>query len=156
MPAQSSGLLLYRYPKGAAGSIEVLIGHMGGPFWSRKTEHCWSIPKGLHEPDETDALAVAEREFAEEMGSQAPSGPTIELGSAKSGRKLITIFARAADFDAEAAVSNTFSLEWPPRSGKMIEVPEIDQAAWVALDEAPNLLVKGQNIFLDRLASALE
>ncbi len=149
MPAQSSGLLLFR------DATEVLIGHMGGPFWANKEEHAWSIPKGLHDDDETSALAVAEREFAEEMGSTAPPGESIDLGSTTSGRKVITIFARRGDFDAEAAVSNTFPLEWPRGSGIMIDVPEIDRAAWVKIDDARRLLVKSQAIFLDRLAQHL-
>lgn len=149
MPAQSSGLLLVR------GATEVLIGHMGGPFWAKKNHHSWSIPKGLHDTGETDALAVAEREFAEEMGSPAPPGESIDLGSTTSGRKTITIFARRGDFDADAAVSNTFELEWPRGSGTMIEVPEIDRAAWVGIDDARQLLVKSQAVFLDRLANHL-
>ncbi len=128
---------------------------MGGPFWAKKHEHAWTIPKGLHEPGETDALAVAEREFAEEMGSIPPPGPTIELGSKRANGKTITIFARRADFDATAIVSNQFEIEWPPRSGRMASFPEIDRAAWMNVNEARRLLVKGQVDFVDRLLAAV-
>jgi len=111
VPVESSGLLLYRLTD--RGDVEVLIGHMGGPYWAHKNEGAWSIPKGLHEDGEHDHLDVAEREFAEEMGSPAPPGATVELGSVKSGNKRITVFARRGDFDAAAAFSNTFEMEWP-------------------------------------------
>lgn len=153
MAALSSGLLLYRYPD---TQLEILIGHMGGPFWSAKNTHAWSIPKGLHDADEDDSLLVAEREFAEEMGAAAPRGPSLELGSVKSGSKLITVFAREGTFDAESAVSNTFEMEWPRGSGTMASFPEIDRAAWVSIEAAATLLVKGQLPFLERLVAALE
>ena len=151
MTLESSGLLLYRRTD---DRIEVLLGHMGGPYWAKKHEHAWSIPKGLHD-DETDHLAVAEREFAEEMGSEAPAGDSIELGSVRSGKKRITAFAREGDFDADAIVSNTFELEWPPRSGVMQAFPEIDRAAWIPLDEAETHLTKGQAPFVARLRDLL-
>lgn len=153
MPVQSSGLLLYRRQ---TGTVEILIGHMGGPFWARKHEHAWSIPKGIHDDGETDALAVAEREFAEELGRPAPPGESHELGSVTAGRKRITIFAREGDFDADAIVSNTFELEWPRGSGTMVAFPEIDRAAWVSLDEATSLLTKGQQKFIDLLRATLD
>lgn len=149
----SSGLLLYRTD--ADRRLEVLLGHMGGPFWARKNDHAWSMPKGLHDEGETDPLFVAEREFAEEMGTIAPPGPTIELGSVRSGSKTIHGFARAGDFDADAAVSNTFEMEWPRGSGQLQSFPEMDRAAWVDLASARTLLVKGQLPFLDRLEAAL-
>ena len=145
---QSSGLLLYR--RSVDGEIEVLIGHMGGPFF-RNADRGWSIPKGLHDDGEVDHLAVAEREFAEEMGSDAPPGESLELGSVKTSRKIITIYAREGDFDADAAVSNTFEMEWPKGSGKMQEFPEIDRAAWASIDEARKMLAKSQLPLLDRL-----
>lgn len=148
----SVGLLLHR--DGPIGR-EVLIGHMGGPFWAKKDEHGWTIPKGLREPGDDDLLAVAEREFAEEMGSPAPAGPTLDLGSARAGRKTNHVFAREADFDAEAIVSNTFELEWPRGSGRVGVFPEIDRAAWVDLDTAAVKLVKGLLVFVDRLRVAL-
>jgi predicted NUDIX family NTP pyrophosphohydrolase len=150
---ESSGLLLFRHR--SDGSVEVLIGHMGGPYWVGKPKRSWSVPKGLHDHGEHQHLAVAEREFEEEMGSPPPRGPTIALGSVRAGRKTITVFARQGDFDAEAAVSNTFSIEWPPRSGKIQEFAEIDRAAWKTLAEARPLLTEGQSEFLDRLAEHL-
>ncbi|MBN9110660.1 MAG: NUDIX domain-containing protein [Pseudonocardia sp.] len=142
---RSAGILLHR-----AGP-EVLLGHMGGPFWVRKDAHAWSIPKGEHGDDE-EPRAAAVREFAEEMGSPAPDGELVDLGTVRGSGKLIAAFALAGDLDADTVVSNTFELEWPPRSGRMQEFPEIDRAAWFALDEAREKIVKGQLAFLDRLA----
>jgi predicted NUDIX family NTP pyrophosphohydrolase len=151
--AHSSGLLLYRTSDGA---IELLIGHMGGPFWAGKRDHAWSVPKGLHDDGERDHLAVALREFEEEMGSPPPDGKTIDLGSVKSGRKTIRVFAREGDFDADAAVSNSFSMEWPPGSDRIEEFPEIDRAAWVDVDTARALLTKAQGAFIDRLLRQID
>ncbi len=145
----SSGLLLFR--RSPDGVVEVLIGHMGGPFWAKQQEHAWSVPKGIHDDGEDDHLAVALREFEEEMGSPPPDGPDILLGSVKTGNKTITVFAREGDFDAESAVSNTFYLEWPRGSGQIQEFPEIDEAAWKSVAQARSLLTKGQVPFLDRL-----
>ena len=153
MPVESSGLLLYRLVN--TDDVEVLLAHMGGPFWAHKNEHAWSIPKGIHDNGEGDHLQVAEREFAEEMGSPAPIGPTLELGSVRSGNKQITVFAREGTFDADGAFSNTFEMEWPRGSGVMATFPEIDRARWVSVAEAQTLLVKGQLPFLDRLSSNL-
>lgn len=149
----SSGLLLYR--RSGEGDVEVLIGHMGGPFWAGKHENAWSVPKGLHEDGERDHLTVALREFEEEMGSPAPDGATIDLGSVRSGRKRITVFAREGDFDAGAAHSNTFSMEWPPGSGEVQRFPEIDEATWVMVEKARPMLTKSQGPLLDRLLAAL-
>ncbi len=150
---QSSGLLLYRRTE--SGGVEALIGHMGGPYWEGKQEHAWSVPKGLHDHGEHQALAVALREFEEEMGSPPPDGPTIDLGSVKSGRKTITVFAREGDFVAESAASNTFTMEWPPGSGRREEFPEIDEALWCGTTEARSLLSKSQVTFIDRLLDHL-
>jgi len=128
---------------------------MGGPFWATKDLHAWSIPKGLREDGEHDLLAVAEREFAEEMGSAAPPGPSVGLGEVRSGKKRITVFAREGDFDAASAVSNVFEMEWPPKSGRTQEFPEIDRAAWLTIADARDKLVKAQLPFLDRLQSEL-
>jgi predicted NUDIX family NTP pyrophosphohydrolase len=147
---ESAGLLLYRR---TAGHLEVLLAHMGGPFWSKK-ELSWTIPKGHREEAENDLLAVAEREFAEEMGSPAPAGATLELGSVRSGTKTIFAFAREADFDASAIVSNTFTMEWPYHSGRMVEFPEVDRAAWFDRPAAAELLVASQVPFLSRLSEA--
>ena len=151
MTTTSAGLLLYRTTD---SGTEVLIAHMGGPFWSRKDAHAWSIPKGLYTDEEP--LAAAEREFTEELGSPPPSGPTMPLGSVRqSGGKTVTVFARPGDFDAERITSNDFELEWPRGSGRMQRFPEVDRAGWFSLDEAAEKLVKAQGAFLDRLREHL-
>jgi predicted NUDIX family NTP pyrophosphohydrolase len=148
MPRTSAGILLYRLrPAGP----EVLLGHMGGPFWAKKDDGGWSIPKGEHGPDE-DPLAVARREFEEELGSSVPTQELVPLGALRvTSGKVLTVWAAEGDLDAAAAQSNTFTVEWPPRSGRMQEFPEIDRAAWFGLEEARSKLVKGQVPFLDRL-----
>lgn len=148
----SVGLLLHRE---VDGELEVLLGHMGGPFWASKEDHAWTIPKGLPEAGETDLLGVALREFAEEMGLVAPTGETVDLGACKAARKTNHVFARRAEFDAESITSNTFELEWPPRSGRIQSFPEVDRAAWWSMPEARTKLVKGQLPFLDRLTAAV-
>ena len=154
----SCGLLLWRRvapcSNASGAGVSVLLGHMGGPFFNQKHEGGWSIPKGLTEPGE-DAIAAAEREFAEEMGSAAPPGVTVDLGSLAASGKHIQIFAREGFFDAATAVSNTFTLEWPPRSGQWQDFPEIDRAAWVDLDDAEVWLAKSQRPFVGRLRAAL-
>jgi predicted NUDIX family NTP pyrophosphohydrolase len=149
-PVRSSGVLLYRRP---GGRVEVLLGHMGGPFWAKKDDGAWSIPKGEHDPDE-DGEAAARREFAEELGSPVPAARLDPLGEVK-GRKLLTVWAGEGDLDAGAVTSNTFALEWPPRSGRVQEFPEIDRAAWFDLDSARAKIVKAQLPFLDRLVDHL-
>jgi predicted NUDIX family NTP pyrophosphohydrolase len=152
MPRTSAGILLHR--AGAAGR-EVLIGHMGGPFWAKKDAGGWSIPKGEYGPGE-DAFAVACREFEEELGTPVPATVFLPLGELRTtSSKVLTVWAADGDLDATAAVSNTFALEWPPRSGRMQEFPEIDRAAWFPVEEARTKLVKGQVPFLDRLLEAL-
>ena len=148
----SAGILLYR----RVPSLEVLLGHMGGPFFARKDDGAWSIPKGEYGPDE-DAFAAALREFAEELGSPAPSSGYVSLGSVRQANaKVVTAWAVEGDLDASAIVSNTFSLEWPPRSGRMQSFPEVDRAAWFSLEDAHPKLVKGQVELLDRLVAALD
>ena len=153
MPVRrSAGILLHR--SGDAG-VEVLIGHMGGPFWARKDDGGWSLPKGELEDGE-EPFAVALREFAEELGSPVPAADFVPLGEARvTSGKVLTVWAAEGDLDAAAAVSNTFELEWPPRSGRVQQFPEIDRAAWVPLEAARTKLVKGQVVFLDRLAASL-
>ena len=153
MPARkSAGILLYRFTDGV---LEVLIGHMGGPFWARRDAGAWSIPKGESLPGE-ELIDVARREFAEEMGSPAPAGDLLELGELRtSSSKLVTIWAAEGDLDAAATRSNTFRLEWPPRSGRVQEYPEIDRSAWLPVEQAREKLVRGQAPFLDRLLAAL-
>ena len=152
MPRRSAGILLWR--RGTAGP-EVLIGHMGGPFWARRDDAAWSVPKGEHGPDD-DPLAAALREFGEEMGSPVPTTDLVPLGEVRqSGGKVLTVWAAEGDLDAGAARSNTFTLEWPPRSGRLQEFPEIDRAAWLPVDEARTKLVRGQVPLLDRLLELL-
>ena len=151
----SAGLLLFRPARDGAG-VEVLLGHMGGPFWARKDDGAWSIPKGEHEPDE-EPRAAAVREFTEELGSAPPEGPLHDLGSVqqRGGRKQITVFALGADFDAEHIEPGTFELEWPPRSGKRRSFPEIDRAAWFDLEMAARKINPAQIELLHRLAARL-
>jgi predicted NUDIX family NTP pyrophosphohydrolase len=144
----SAGILLYRR---RPGGPEVLLGHMGGPFWAKKDDGAWSIPKGEHDADE-DPLAVAHREFEEELGSPVPAAHLVPLGAVRvTSAKVLTVWAAEGDLDATATRSNTFELEWPPRSGRLQEFPEIDRAAWFGLPEARTKLLEGQVPFLDRL-----
>ncbi len=150
MPRRSAGILLYRRTPG----LQVLLGHMGGPFWARRDEGAWSIPKGEHDDGE-DALDAARREFAEELGSPVPSTALLPLGELRAGSKVLTVWAAEGDLDADAVVSGTFPLEWPPRSGRVQHFPEVDRAAWFGLDEARAKLVTGQVPYLDRLEALL-
>lgn len=155
MPAarpRSAGLLLYR--RGPDG-LELLLGHMGGPFWARRDERAWSIPKGELAEGE-DPQAAAAREFAEELGSAPPDGPWLALGEiAQKGGKRVTAWAVEGDLDVASVVSNTFELEWPPRSGRTRAFPEVDRAAWVGPAEARAKLVAAQAELVDRLEAAL-
>jgi predicted NUDIX family NTP pyrophosphohydrolase len=152
VPATSAGILLYR--NGADG-VEVLIVHPGGPFFSRRDEGVWSLPKGEY-TDEEEPYAAARREFTEEVGSPPPDGEALDLGEVrlKSGKR-VRGFALAGDLDADAIVSNTFELEWPPRSGRTITIPEVDRAAWCAPALARERLNPAQAAFVDRLLAAL-
>jgi len=126
---------------------------MGGPFWMKKDEGAWSIPKGEYEPGD-DPLIAAQREFEEELGSPPPLATYRPLGSIRQqGGKLVTVWAVEGDFDASAAVSNTFEIEWPPGSELLKSFPEVDRADWFTLDVARTKLVKGQIPFLDRLVA---
>jgi predicted NUDIX family NTP pyrophosphohydrolase len=149
---RSAGILVFRV---RAGTIEVLLGHMGGPYFARKDASAWSIPKGEYEQDETPE-AAALREFQEELGLPVPEGEHIPLGETKlSGGKIVTIWAVAGDLDPELVVPGTFEMEWPPRSGRLQEFPEIDRAGWFDLETAAVKLGAGQRPFLDRLAQHL-
>jgi predicted NUDIX family NTP pyrophosphohydrolase len=153
-PLQSAGLLLFR--RGPRG-IEVLLGHMGGPYFARKDAGGWSIPKGLYKADEAP-LAAALREFEEELGAPPPdNSPPIELGviRQRSG-KVVTAWAIEADFDASNIVSNTFELEWPPKSGRTQSFPEIDRAAWFDIETARGKVVGGQDELIDRLLEQVQ
>jgi predicted NUDIX family NTP pyrophosphohydrolase len=129
----------------------VLIVHPGGPFWARKDEGAWSIPKGEYAEGE-DPQACALREFEEETGTALPEGELIELGTAKQrSGKVVTAWAAEGDLDADAIRSNEFEMEWPPRSGRMRSFPEVDRAGWFGLDEAAAKLNPAQAVFLERL-----
>ncbi len=151
MAQRSAGILLYRRRR---GGVEVLLVHPGGPFWANKDEGAWSIPKGLYEADE-DPLAAARREFAEETGAEV-EGEAIALGSFRqSSAKIVDAWAVEGDFDPATLESNTFTLEWPPRSGKTREVPEVDRAAWFTPEQAGRKLSKGQRPILEALLGHL-
>ncbi|OBF35891.1 NUDIX hydrolase [Mycobacterium sp. ACS1612] len=153
MPKLSAGILLYRITD---AGVEVLIGHPGGPFWARKDEGAWSIPKGEYVEGE-DPWTVAQREFEEELGKKPPDGPRIEFAPIKQpSGKMITAFAVRGDLDLEGTFSNTFDLEWPKGSGKIRQFPEIDRVGWFSVPEAATRLLKGQRPLLDRLTAALE
>ena len=155
----SAGLLVYRRPDrdgGRAGEVEVLLAHPGGPFWRRKDAGAWSIPKGEYTDDE-DPLDAAHREFAEELGQPAPEGTCRSLGSVRqTGGKQIVAWAVKGDVDPASVVSNTVLIPWPPRSGQMIEIPEIDRVEWFALALAREKLNPGQVPLLDRLSTLLD
>ena len=149
----SAGILLYRYDSG--GACEVLIGHMGGPFWAKKDAGAWSIPKGEYEVGEVP-FDVARLEFEEELGAPVPAEEYVALGEMRQpSGKVLTVWAAEGELDAAASHSNTFELEWPPRSGRVQEFPEIDRSAWLPLPQARIALVSGQVPFLDRLVAAL-
>ena len=152
MAERSAGILLSR-----AHGTEVWIGHMGGPYWARKQERAWSIPKGLVDPGE-ELLAVAHREFAEEIGVPAPAVPYERLGEYRypSGKLLTVFHGDGSGFDPAEVRSNLFELEWPPRSGRRESFPEIDRAEWVTVARARSLLVAGQVPMLDDLPSVVE
>ncbi|HVQ52620.1 MAG TPA: NUDIX domain-containing protein [Mycobacterium sp.] len=145
--------MLYRVTD---GGVEVLIGHPGGPFWARKDEGAWSIPKGEYVEGE-DPWSAAQREFLEEVGKKPPAGPRIDFAPLRQpSGKVITAFAVRGDLDLDGAVSNTFTLEWPKGSGNIREYPEIDCVGWFSVAEATTKLSKGQRPLLDRLTAALE
>jgi predicted NUDIX family NTP pyrophosphohydrolase len=151
-PSRSAGLLLYRR---VAADVEVLLGHMGGPYFSKRDDGAWSIPKGEYGDDEAP-LAAAHREFAEELGLAPPPGTEQELGTVRQRNgKLVTAWALEADLDVTAISSNTFEIEWPPRSGRRQSFPEIDRAGWFDLAAARRKMIVGQDALLDRLTALL-
>ncbi|WP_086820688.1 NUDIX domain-containing protein [Allokutzneria sp. NRRL B-24872] len=153
MVRRSAGILVFR---SAEEGTEVLLGHMGGPFWARKDAGAWSLPKGeLGEDEEPEA--AARREFAEELGLAVPEGELVPLGEVKqSGGKHVTAWAVRGDLDPADVVPGTFTMEWPRGSGAMREFPEVDRVAWFALAEARAKIVGGQRVFLDRLEEVLD
>ncbi|MFF1294440.1 MULTISPECIES: NUDIX domain-containing protein [unclassified Streptomyces] len=146
----SAGLLLFRHTD---GGLEVLLGHMGGPFFARRDAGAWTVPKGEYVPDEESAWDAARREFQEELGLPAPDGHAVALGEVKqTNGKVVTAWAIEADLDPATVVPGTFRMEWPPKSGQEQDFPELDRVAWFALDRARTVIVKAQATFLDRLA----
>jgi predicted NUDIX family NTP pyrophosphohydrolase len=148
VPVTSAGILLFRRPP----VPQVFIAHMGGPFWAKRHEHAWSIPKGLLEPGESP-LPAALREFTEEIGVPAPSVDYVDLGTvrASSGKVLHVFAGEAQGFEVVELRPGMFAMEWPPRSGRTAEFPEVDEARWADAAEARTLLVKGQLGALDAL-----
>ena len=154
MPKLSAGLLLYRRRDDA---VEVLVAHPGGPMWSGRDAGAWSILKGAPEDHETDLLDAARREFAEETGHPAPDGPVIDLGEVRMrSRKVVHGFAVEGDFNPATLHSMRIEIEWPPRSGRRVNVPEVDKVAWCGPADARRRLNAAQASFVDRLLRALE
>jgi len=149
----SCGLLLYRFHE---NNLQVFLAHPGGPFFAQKDAGSWTIPKGLVEPGE-DWLLAAKREFAEEIGIDLPTdGPYLALGPIKQkGGKMVYAWAAEADFEIETVKSNTFPMQWPPRSGQWIQVPEIDRAGWFALAEAQEKILAAQWALVEELVTKL-
>ena len=148
MSKKSAGILLVRE---TAGDLQVLLVHPGGPFWAKKDDASWSIPKGEF-TDGEDPLSAAKREFEEEMGCAAPTGDLEPLEPVRQpSGKLVFAWALRSDFDASGIRSNVFSMEWPPKSGVQREFPEVDRAAWFELETARRKILKGQAAFLDQL-----
>ena len=152
MTKLSAGILLYR---SEGSSLELLLVHPGGPFWAKKDLGAWSIPKGEYAAGE-DPLAVAKREFEEELGVPPPQGTSLDLGEIKQpSRKIITAFALRGGFDPARLKSNRFELEWPSRSGRLQSFPEVDGAAWFTPAAARVKILPGQAPFIDRLLETL-
>lgn len=152
MPKLSAGIVLYRQRE---AGLELLLVHPGGPFWAKKDEAAWSIPKGEYTDDE-DALAAARREFKEETGFDVPAGDLAELGSVKYGNKLLHVWTGQGSIDARRVKSNMFTMEWPPKTGRQQDFPEVDRAGWFPPAVAKRKLVKGQAPLVDMLCEQLD
>lgn len=153
MPQHSAGLLVF---DDAGGGLRVFLAHMGGPLWARKDNGGWSIPKGLYDPALEDPVDAARREFAEEIGVPAPPGELIDLGQVRQrSGKLVRAYAARGNHTLAFVTSNTFKMEWPPRSGRSAEFPEVDRAEWFSIRDARSRLVSGQVAFLDTLSTRL-
>lgn len=149
---RSAGILLFRTTN---GMIEVLLGHMGGPLWSRRDARAWSVPKGEYDADE-DPQTAARREFQEELGLPVPAGELLDLGEIRqSGGKVVTAWALEGDLDPDSIVPGTFEMEWPKGSGRIQKFPEIDRVAWWEIPAARDKIVAKQQSFLDRLVDRL-
>ncbi|MFI6934164.1 NUDIX domain-containing protein [Streptomyces sp. NPDC050287] len=147
---RSAGLLLFR--RSADLGTEVLLGHMGGPFYARREAGAWTVPKGEYDPDEP-AWDAARREFQEELGLPPPDGEAVPLGEVRqTNGKTVTAWAVEADLDPATIIPGTFLMEWPPKSGQTQEFPELDRVAWFGLEGARAVIVQAQAAFLDRLA----
>ncbi|MGN9761634.1 NUDIX domain-containing protein [Streptomyces sp. SD31] len=145
----SAGLLLFRHTD---DGLEVLLGHMGGPFFAKRDAGAWTVPKGEYDPEEP-AWEAARREFQEELGLAPPDGEAVPLGEVRqTGGKVVTVWAVEADLDPATVVPGTFVMEWPPRSGRTREFPELDRVEWLTVGRAREVIVKAQATFLDRLA----
>ena len=148
MPKQSAGILLYRFQE---GEMQVFLIHPGGPFWVKKDDGAWSIPKGEFQSEEEDALAASKREFIEETGYSI-EGNFIPLSAVKQkGGKVVTAFAVEGDCDASTIKSNEFEIEWPPKSGKKKSFPEADRAAWFSVKDARKKILQSQLPLIDQL-----
>ncbi|KUN88518.1 DNA mismatch repair protein MutT [Streptomyces bungoensis] len=146
---RSAGLLLFRR---TGDGLQVLLGHMGGPYFAKKDAGAWTVPKGEYEPDEP-AREAAWREFREELGLAPPEGEAVPLGEVvQAGGKTVTVWAVEGDLDPDAIEPGTFTMVWPPRSGQVREFPELDRVAWFGLDRARAVIITAQAAFLDRLA----
>lgn len=152
-PRSTAGLLIYR--RRASGALEVLLGHYGGPFWARRDQGAWTVFKGAAHEGET-LLETATREFEEETGWSAPSDPWVPLPPVKAANQIMTIWAVEADFDPAALRPGLFSMEWPLRSGKFREFPEIDRAQWFSVPEAGLKMPSSQRVLLDHLIRFLD
>ena len=153
MTKRSAGLLVYRV---TGEGVVVLLVHPGGPFWAKREDGAWSIPKGEYQPDE-DPHAAAIREFEEELGVEPPSNPPVDLGEVRqAGGKFVRAWAVRGDLDVESIVSNTFEMEWPPRSGRSQIFPEVDRAEWCDSATARCRMIPAQIAFLDALDRLLE
>ncbi len=152
MPRQSAGILLYRQHE---GNLEVFLVHPGGPFWAKKDAGAWSIPKGEFSPDGDDALTAARREFQEETGQEIGGEFRPMAPLKQSAAKMVYAWAVRGNIDPRTIRSNTFTIEWPPRSGKQQSFPEVDRGEWFTLHEARVKMLKGQTPFLDELEKSL-
>jgi len=154
LPKRSAGLLLYRHRRGA---VEILLVHPGGPYWAKKDEGAWSVPKGEYEEGD-DPLEHAIREFGEELGTDPPDASgALFLGELRQpGGKLVSVWAFEGDLDVAVVASNTFTMEWPPHSGRIAEFPEVDRARWFDPATGRRKLLRGQVTFVDRLMTAVE